>query len=264
MADGELIIRQGYTELETEIGGKPLVFIPPIIGPGGYVDIKERIEKALLNFPTAAETVSLVYAARKDNFSNYAKEILERLNGGLLTSTVCHYFPNKGVYIQDNPRVENRKIIRNENELVLKSEEKNLGVRFVPFRFKVGEQNARDLVRNSFVIGLVGEEGAERLSEIAGDFGYPSVSSFNNVDEPLTMPSALCIEGLDCKSWFVVNGKFNYMNGSAFGIRSQKFLDYMKRLKAEKISRELKRSLDDSFKIIEEAEAILRGEKPRV
>lgn len=79
------------------------------------------------------------------------------------------YVPNEGAFIQ-----------KPDKEI------------FVPFRYKLGEQSSLELSKNKFVIGLFGEEGAEKIARVADQYqNKPYLYSFENVDKEIVKKSAL-------------------------------------------------------------------------
>ncbi len=146
---------------------------------GDYFGLAKQIDENGLKRPTMAEVVSLVYDAYKNPdddkaISNEIKEI-ELLYSfeGLLNSS-------EGVFIQDNPDFKknakhSNHLIMDEKDLKLRlgSREEN-GViygddeltRFVPNGFETKQLTSKEVVNHSFIIGLIGKEGAEKLSYI--------------------------------------------------------------------------------------------------
>jgi hypothetical protein len=187
-----LNVREGRTYLDVSHKNGILSFVSPVFGPGNYFNVQKSIESAELKAPTMAETVSLVYSAfnSQDRHSEEIKKIME--GRYFLAFTGNLYVPSKGVYIQDNPALNNGKLIMEEGDLVKKLESNDSSVRYVPFGFNTGEQTSRELERNSYITALAGEEGAEKLAEIADFYKEkPYVFSFNSVNKLTSRISAL-------------------------------------------------------------------------
>ena len=187
-----LRVTEGRTLLTVDHNGQDLTFVYPSFGPGNYSDVGKQIQQAGLEKPTMAHTSSLVHAAFNSD-DKYSKEIKDILRDKWLWAyTGILYVPNKGAYVQNDQQVENNNILMDESELVKKLEANDQKVRFVPFGFKIGEMTPIQLGKNSYVIALAGEEGAQKLSEVADKFNKkPFLYSFDSVDKPITRVSAL-------------------------------------------------------------------------
>jgi hypothetical protein len=212
-----LRVKEGRTELST----KGRTFIHPAYR-GTFAQLGEAINADGLQRPTMADTADLVHTAynSNDKYSNEIKGIMKDgffyvFNGNL-------YIPNRGVYIQDNPQLTNGRVFMDSSELERKIEAKDPSVRFVPFGFKTGEMTPMELGRNSFVIGLAGEEGAEKLAEVADTYKRrPYLYSFESVDEPITRVSALIDDwGVDLGLGVDGDNGGDYRDGRAFGVRN--------------------------------------------
>jgi len=193
-------IEEGRTKLTVQHQGKDLTFIYPPFGHNDYSNVQEQIEKAKLKAPTMAQTTALAHSIfnSDDIYSKGIKNIAEYF--WLWGFTGNLYVPNKGVYIEDNPErrggnlfVKRKKILfMDESELEERLEAKDPSVRFVPFGFKVGLMSSLELAKNPYIIGLVGEEGAEKLAEIADKHkGQPKLWSFKSVSESTIRVSEL-------------------------------------------------------------------------
>ena len=199
MAKPDYKITRERTEMQIFHEDRNLTFIFPAKGPGSYAGVQEQITKDRLKAPNFAETASLVYTAYKNSNEPEFKNVLDILNKeGLWAFTGNLYIPKgkgdyqNGVIIQDNPQIKNGRIFMDESELVKKLEANDKSVRFVPFGFKIGEHSVDELEKNAYVIGLAGEEGAEKLAEIAGKYkARPVVYSFGEVNEKITRASVL-------------------------------------------------------------------------
>ena len=107
------------------------------------------------------------------------------------------------------------------NDLERKLKSNDSSVRFVPFGFETESMSAIQLVKNRYVIALAGEEGAEKLAEVAGKFKQkPYLWSFKSVNEPTTRVSALS-SNWDLGHWLLVGGDLHGDCGAghAFGVR---------------------------------------------
>src|SRR3989338_4017898 len=187
-----LRIKEGRTELTTTHQGQDLTFVHPSYGPDTYANVGSQIEQAGLIRPTMSQITSLAHTSCNSN-DKYSKEIQKIMKDNWLWGfTGTLYVPNKGAYIQEDPQIRNGMPFMDESELVRKLEANDPSVRFVPFGFKVGEMTPIQLAGNKYVQALVGEEGAEKLAEIADKHkNKPYLWSFESVDEPITRVSAL-------------------------------------------------------------------------
>ena len=166
-------VEEGRTKLIVKHKGENLTFIHPPFGPDNYSNVEDQIKAAKeikLERPTMTQTASLVNTAfnSEDKYSNEIKEIMR--TNWLWAFTGILYVPKEGAYIQDLPEVKNGKPFMEKSDLVKKLEENDPSVRFVPFGFKINEMTPRELAKNKFIIGLTGEEGADKLAETAGKF----------------------------------------------------------------------------------------------
>ncbi len=148
-----------------------------------YFNIEGRIKSGRLRVPTFAETVSLVYASLNFNGECHNEAARLAINPvfWLWASTANLYSREEGVYVQDNPRIEESELIMNRETLLKKLEQKDSSVRFVPFGFKERELTPRELEKHPLIVALAGEEGAEKLSQIARNkyfTGKPWLTSF--------------------------------------------------------------------------------------
>ena len=187
-------IEEGRTKYIVEHNGKDLTFIFPAIGPCTYAEAGNRIISPDLKLkrPSMSQVASLVNTAfnSDDRYSQEIQRILKE--NWLLAFTGQLYIHKEGVYIQDNPEIRNGLPFMNKSDLEIKLEQKDPSVRFTPFGFKTGEMTPKGLAKNSFVIAQAGEEGADKLAEVAGKLKYnPHLFSFESVDEQLTRVSAL-------------------------------------------------------------------------
>lgn len=208
--DDGLRVKKKRTNLVVSHDGKNLMFLHPPYGPNTYVNVGLEIENDGLAKPTMAETASLVHRAFISDYG--LKGIME--DGWLWAFTGTLYVPGKGVYIQDDPDIRDGKPFMEESELV--KELKADGARFVPFGFKIGSQSAFELAKNPYILGLAGEEGAEKLAGVADKNGLKSyVLGFESVNASiiriLALSSSLGTLGICIFDYSVVN------NGYAFG-----------------------------------------------
>lgn len=153
-----------------------LKFVYPAKGPARYDNIRNQIIQDDFIHPAMSHNTSLVHHAWKNQEEIYSKEVIQLLrNIRIWSFNKINYFPNKGAHI------------RNDQET------KDITEKFVPFSdYKIGEQSPKELAKNKFVIALAGEEGAEKLAEIASYYKEtPYLWSFDNVNEQIERVAAL-------------------------------------------------------------------------
>ena len=94
--------------------------------------------------------------------------------------------------LESNPRIENGRWDMNKKSLIKRLEENDHLVKFVPFGFKTGEQTSGELGKNSYVVARYGNEGAEKIAEVADKYKKkPFLYAFDSVDEEKVRMSAL-------------------------------------------------------------------------
>ncbi len=186
----EAVITKLYVpHLDSEI-----TFIHPAKEPDTYVNLAEQLKKDNLSQPTMSHNTSLIHAAWQNPKEKYSKEIINILRDNWLRCfNGILYEPNEGAYIQDTPEIRNNRLIMNKLDLIKRLESNDSSVRFVPFGYKIGELSSyKDLENHPLVIGLAGEEGAQKLAEASTNFKYrPYVWGFDSVDEPLIRVASL-------------------------------------------------------------------------
>ncbi len=213
-------INERRTELTVEHEGIDLTFLhPPYIGE--YRDVKDLIQEEGLQTPTMSQTASLVHEAFNSDDNKYSQGIKKIMKDACLWGFTGNlYIPNKGVYIQDNPEIRDGRVVMDESELVAKLEADDETVRFVPFGYETKNMSASELAKNPYLVALAGEEGADKLAEVAGKHKkIPYLWSFKSVDRPTTRVSRLSSdEGFLYR--LVVSGVHfgGDINGYAFGV----------------------------------------------
>lgn len=171
-----------------------LTFLYPD-GPGTFTQVAHKIDSFYNHQkPTFSQNCSLVHSAWQNKDNPHAQKIITLLRDDWLWSfNGIAYVPNQGVFIEDNPRYIYDRVLMFPSNLIKRLEAGDKTVRFVPFGFKTGEQSARELSKNAFIIALAGEEGAEKLAQVCGKYPQkPILYTINNViEKTITIPS-LC------------------------------------------------------------------------
>ncbi|KHO55564.1 MAG: hypothetical protein QT10_C0001G0168 [archaeon GW2011_AR19] len=191
------IVGKSYlTEIPHEEG--KLSFQHPAF-KGTYGNVAEQIDKAGLKRPNSPETASLVYDAFQNKDEKYESEIISILKDNWFWEFTGNlYLPksneeiNNGVLIEYNPKIENGKLIMNKNSLIKRLQSNDPLVKFVPFGYKIEKQSSLELSKNPYIVARYGEEGAEKIAEVASKYeNKPHVWNFNSVDEEKVRMSAL-------------------------------------------------------------------------
>lgn len=186
-------VREGRTEIDVPHQNGILTFIHPYAGPNTFAKVGEQIDAKNLQRPTYAQTTFLAHTAWQNQDNKYSDEIIKLLKSNWFWGfNGILYVPNKGAFVEDNPKVVDGRVSMNHLALVKRLESGDKAVRFAPFGFKTGEQSAKDLAKNAFVIALAGEEGAEKLAEVADNYSAkPYVYSFDKIDQETVRVPAL-------------------------------------------------------------------------
>lgn len=228
-------IKRKSAYLDVPHDNESLRFLATHFGLGDYKQIGDEIRSRGLIKPTIAQNASLIKEALEDT----ANDIIWRLGQhcGVWAFNGLLYVPKEGVYIQDRPQINNLGISMEKSDLIKMLEANDPSVRFVPFGFKTGEQTPQELATNQFVVGLAGEDGAEKLAEIALNFRLnPIVSElsddfcFRYSTQPETRVASLSSAG-GINGCIRVGGSIKYdpqsfysnmAKGYAFGILDSK------------------------------------------
>src|SRR3989338_3514680 len=198
-------IKEGKTYLTVPHEGGELSFQHPAFKET-YGNVAEQIDKAGLKRPNSSETASLVYDAWQNPKEKYSSEIISILkNNWFWEFTGNLYLPksneeiNNGVILDldsQNLKFENEKLIMDKSSLIKRLKENDPLVKFVPFGYKTRGQTWQELEKNEYIINRYGEEGAEKIAEVALKYPHnPYLSIFKFVDEEKVRMSALYWDG---------------------------------------------------------------------
>jgi hypothetical protein len=182
-------IGKGITKLKVSHEGNKLTF-QYLPFKGTYGDVANVIDKECLKRPTSPETASLVYDAFQNRKGEYESQIIKILNDAWFWEFTGNlYLPksneeiNNGVILEQNPTIENGKLIMDKNNLIKRLKENDSNVKFVPFGYKIGEQDLIELQKNSYIQARYGKEGAEKIVEIVSRYKkHPYIHSFDSVN----------------------------------------------------------------------------------
>jgi hypothetical protein len=226
-------VKKGYTELIVPHEGSKITFQHPAFR-GTYANVANELDRAGLKRPTSPEVASLVYDAWKNPTGEHESEIISILkNNWLWEITRNLYLPksnkeiNNGVILDldsQNLKFENGKLKMDKSDLIKRLNEGDSNVKFVPFGFKTGQQNLLEFAKNPYIVARYGEEGAEKISEVASKYKKdPYVWSFNSVNEEKVRMSALGGVWFDGRRLGVVGDSWGDSDyGRAFGVRAKR------------------------------------------
>mgnify|MGYP001620150855 CR=1 FL=1 len=219
-------VQEGKTYLTVPHEGKELTFQHPAFR-GTYGNVAKAVDNEALGRPISSETASLVYDAFQNPKGDYESRIIDILKNNLFWEFTGNlYLPksneevSNGVILENNPQIANGRLNMNRQSLIKRLQESDLLVKFVPFGYKTGERSLIELQKNPYIVARYGEEGAQKISEVASKYKKsPVLFSFESVDEEKTRMSALSrnwylgfrlyVYGIN---WFVVR------DGHAFGV----------------------------------------------
>ena len=219
MVDQSRVVR-GRTEIWVPHNGKEIAFVFQEFGPDTYANVGTAIEQAKLAKPSAAETASLLDRAYDNKDHNYASQefshIRKRMNSNWLWAFTGTLWTPEGAYIQDDPKTREGMPFMDQSELVKKLESKDPSVRFVPYGFKTGIMSFFGLAKNPYIIGLAGEEGADKLARVANTFRRrPCFYALTNITEPKTSVISLdSVWDVDGRRLSIDGGDLGYRWGS--------------------------------------------------
>ena len=252
------VIKKDATELRgIQHEGGELVFSYPSVNGHTLEEVTKQIDEEGLLRPTSAHIASLVYEACKTNNGELDRRKAERedyhkkdilfddLRDWLWEYTANLFLPKSkgefpsGVFIVDNPKIYNGRFHLDSQDLITRFESSakeskgvitssDKRVRFVPFEFTTGEiKDKKSLATHPYLIGRYGEEGAEKIAAISGQFAgdtYIGIPKFEDDTKELTRCSALQVYG---RSFGLFVSNFvkyyekeagNYIRGHAFGL----------------------------------------------
>ncbi len=216
-------IRRGQTEIDVPHKDGILTYAYDKHGPGTYAEVADSIDKAGLCQPTMAETASLVHTAFHADEPEF-DAIRQLMKGNWLWAFTGSLYTSRGTYVQDNPVIRDGIPYMEESELVKKLEAGDKSVRFVRYGYPTGEMSSIELAKNAYVKALAGEEGAEKLAEIADKRKQrPYLWSLKSVRKPETRVSALDSDkSFDWHGLYVYGDyRGSYGDGHAFGVNKK-------------------------------------------
>jgi len=202
-----------YLDLEGSLG----TFVYPAY-KGTYEDCMQQIRADGLQTPTFAQVIDLAYdTVIRDPKNKYSKKIKQIMKDYWVKSnTGILYLTDGKIFVQDGPLRNYRgEPCMETSELEAKLQAGDPSVRFVEQGFKTGEQTAFKLAQNQLIIALAGEQGAEKLAEIASVYKNNPIVLTEDLDfmkafEPIRGKSKAVFLGLG----FDKDGKRINVNGT--------------------------------------------------
>jgi hypothetical protein len=169
-----------------------LVFKAKEIGPMSFYGLRQTDYGEGFRMPTFSEIIKLTLGALENIGYDTAKNVIRILESSSLTGNTGVLYVPEGMWVQDNPRLEDGRIVMDKDELERKLGSrkkrdvvfsKDGAVRFVRGRYDIGEVKTHSqFERNPGIIALCGgEENVERLSVISKH--YPGLPSFFALDD---------------------------------------------------------------------------------
>jgi len=190
---------------------------------GTYGNVAEQIDNDGLKRPNSEETASLVYDAFQNSKGEYESEIIKILKDRWFWEFTGNlYLPKSteeisdGVILETNPKIVDGKLNMDKKSLIKRLQKNDPLVNFVPFGYKLGEQTEFELMKNPYIVARYGEEGAQKIVEIASKYQKNSkLWSFDSVNEEKIRMSTLYCDwysgGLDV----VGDNWYDYDDGCA-------------------------------------------------
>ncbi len=184
-------IESVVSKLTVPCQGKEINFRFPSF-EGTFEKVGDRIRQENLSFPSSSEVASLIFDAWKNPEGNYEKEILK--SGAFWESTGNLYLPRdwyqglrNGVILFDanSYGVLDRSSFYSDTERLINYVKEGFA-KFISYGFKMGDQKPSELEKNAYILARYGEEGAQKIAEIASKYsstGYLSTQG-PDLDEP--------------------------------------------------------------------------------
>jgi len=205
-------------------GEEEIIFeYPPF--KGEYEEVVETIELTPLTIPFSSQIASLIYDAWIYPIGEYQFKILNSLKKNFIWEFTGNlYLPKSndeianGVILEHNPKIINGKMTMDKSSLIKRLYENDSLVKFVPFGFKTGEQNWKELEKNQYVIERYGPEGAEKVAEVASKYkNNPFLYCFDSVKQEKVAKSTIDVD-FKGKSLDICGDIFGNFDGDAFGL----------------------------------------------
>jgi len=199
------------------------------IGPLNFNDLRNADYGFGFRMPTLQELVKLVYASFEHHDYMTSRIVKKALKKNCLAGNTGILYTEEGMYVQDNPRLIDKRISMDQKDLdkslayvknrVFFSNDET--VRFTRYGFKIESQTSLELSKNRGVIALVGnEENAEKIAKISRNFRVdPYFCALDNVDLPRVRVAGLASDGpcgrLDVDAYY---DGLNFNTRCSFGV----------------------------------------------
>ena len=172
-----------------------LIFNAQRFGPMNFEGLRQANYGFGFRMATMPELVPLVYTSLENQTYESAKNVINALRNHWLTGNTGILYVPKGMFVQDNPALENGRISMNQETLedrlgsyqergVFFSDDRK--IRFVPYGFKRESQKASVLSENPGIIALTGsEKNAEKLARASDCYrANPSLWTLDKTNSP--------------------------------------------------------------------------------
>lgn len=206
-----------------------LIFNSQIVGPMSFNGLRNADYGKGFRMSTMPELTGLVYASLENQDYQIAKEVISTLKKYWIAGNTGVHYTKKGMWVQDNPNMENGRILMKETELekMLGTHEENgvvfsddKTIRFTPYNYKTKSQSSLSLAKNPGVIALSGgEENAEKLAKASEHYRLnPYFWALLNVDLPQTRVAGLGSGDFDDRLDVDASGSEYGGNRCSFGV----------------------------------------------
>lgn len=208
-----------------------LTFNAQRVGPTNFAGLRNADYGSGFRMPTMPELIPLVYASLENKDQQTAKGVIKTLKQNWLTGNTGILYTKKGMFVQDNPILEDGRIQMDQKYLEAKiilgsNEERGVffsddkSMRFVPYGFKTQSQTALELATNPGVIALAGSpENAERLAKASEHYRVnPYFYALSDSETPQTRVAELNSNYFGCGLYVNASDSGDYDDRCSFGV----------------------------------------------
>ena len=207
----------GITTIDLDDVG--LTFNAQRVGPMNFLDLREADYGKGFGMPTMPELVSLVCASLENQEYESAKNVTETLRNNYLTGNTRILYTEKGMFVQDNPKVRDgfmnqkaleKKLDSYEEKGVVFSDDRS--IRFVPSEFKT---------KNLGIMALTGgQENAEKIAEASKNYKFiPDFCEFGNINSRTKRVAVLTSGSFNDKVYVCADDPKDCDRGYSLGVR---------------------------------------------
>lgn len=212
-----------------DIKGAGIKFNTQRAGMGDFYELRGADYGSGFRMPTIPELTLLIHGALKTQDHEITNDLLKTLRCNWLTGNMGIFYSPKGIFFQDNPPLVDNQISMKGNALeekLGKKEEKGVffsddgAVRFVPYGFKLEEQDSCELSKNLGIIALTGSlENAEKLAEASRSWKLkPGFYATADTNSPQIKIPGFGSDNFDGRLIVSINGTGNVITRYSFGV----------------------------------------------